>query len=205
MRIELDVDDEQVAFLASALKFPSDGNGRQEALQRFCAFSLEIVTEWMKGTTRPRTLTEQYIVWLTKIYEEFFPDEIPSATHLYNHLSIPYGQAQYIARVLNENSIAQWRIKGKQHLLNALNKKKTDAEEEVKGNSPDLGISVIVHKNCGIELARVYTELRQVTPDVFQPKKKAAFADDVEFEIPAETLLKTIEFLEQEIQESSDG
>ena len=51
------------------------------------------------------SITEQYTDWIDDIYgEPMSMDEMPYADSLFNYFSMPYGQALYVAWVLNNKS-----------------------------------------------------------------------------------------------------
>jgi len=61
--------------------------------------------EWMTGSRRYLSLTEQQIERVAYLYRELLPKERPSATDISYRFKIPDGPASYLSRVLGDRKI----------------------------------------------------------------------------------------------------
>ena len=127
MKITTDLSDDQIAVLVRALDWPPSKTP-EELAQAWQQLAVEAWLSWLSGEKRYNSLTEQYTDWIEKIYEHLLPEtEAPSVERLWDKFHVPYGQAQYIARVLNNRQMARWREHEREGLKTAMSKRKDEA------------------------------------------------------------------------------
>jgi hypothetical protein len=165
-----------------------------EAIGKFNQLAFNAISAWLTGTKRYRSLTEQYIDWVEQIYLEFLPkDEMPSAERIYNSMNMPYGQAAYIARVLENKTLVQWRQFAEQELLAALKDTDKDARDYVKKKVPQMDIQICISKLAVQELYRICSYRRRSNKNYLMPKKGAPAGDYLYVGIPAGTIVDLID------------
>jgi hypothetical protein len=165
-----------------------DEDAAEEAIEKFNQLAFDAMSAWFTGNKRYRSLTEQYIDWVEQIYLEFLPkEEMPSAERIYNSMNMPYGQAAYIARVLENKTLVQWRQFARDELLSALKDKEKDARDYVKKKVPQMEIQICVSKLAVQELFRICSYRRRSNKDYLMPKVGASAGDYRYVSIPAGT------------------
>jgi len=94
-----------------------NGQGHeQETCTKFAQLAVQQAIDWITGRRRYGSLTEQHADWIEDLFDSFFPNEAPRAQRLYNNFNLPYGQAQYLARVLNDRSQPRFRARARAEL-----------------------------------------------------------------------------------------
>lgn len=159
MKFEVDVDDALVKALAAPIAEQLGADPKKRA--ELARFALDQAIGWMAGRTSYQSLTEQYTEWLTALLPVFYADEAPSASHIFNNFSVPYGRAAYISRVLLEKQHTIWRRKGQQNLRAALKAKKLEADTNID-NGDALRYVPISLDNVS------YRELTVILEDLFR-------------------------------------
>jgi hypothetical protein len=122
MNVEIELSPEQIADLEHAFTL---SDLKKEALaQALLPLAVNAWLDWLSNKKRYNSLTEQYTDWIYEMYERLLPNETPSASQLHNCFHVPYGQAQYIARVLNNRDIPRLRERALEDLKTALSARK---------------------------------------------------------------------------------
>lgn len=148
------------------------------------------------GRTRHRSLTEQQLDWLGTIYNTVLAGEEPSERRLFDRLGFPYGQAQYLTRVLREQERGAWRRQAMAQLRTALAARLADAKKMVKENRAGDWLRFTISKSSKVELDQLLGNLseREGKGDTFA-KKIGTNAKTIVIELAA----SSIEPLVQEI------
>ena len=109
MQITIELPDDQVDVVERALRRGRYADG-QQACAELARLAVSSWIDWLSGEQRYTSLTQQHTDWVESIYNHLLrEDEAPSADRLYNDFNIPYGKAQYIARVLSNKTLTRWR------------------------------------------------------------------------------------------------
>src|SRR5271157_2790090 len=91
--------------------FGSTGVLGDPDLAKLVTLALTQWTTFLLGKRRFRSITELYIDWFGRVFEDILPDEEPDERALVERMNLPYGQAAYIARVLRERDASKSRSK----------------------------------------------------------------------------------------------
>jgi hypothetical protein len=197
MKITVDLNDEQIAFLLRALDWPEEK--RDELAQAWLLLADEAWVSWLSGGKRYTSLSEQYTDWIEKIYNRFLPDDPPSVDRLSNSFNVPYGQAQYMARVLKERNTAEWRDKALTELKERLSEKekKITSEEWRDVDKADINMS----KSAAIQLERIIWDLYRQSPEDVDIPSRSGWGDLTAVKITVGTLKKVCEHLRKKKEE----
>jgi len=167
MQITIELSDDQVRQMESAFR-RRRLESMDETLGALAQMAADAWVEWLSGNKRYSSLTEQYADWAEDISVSLLPeDEAPSADRLYNSFSIPYGQAQYIARLLNNKTLTQWRQRAMEQLKDRMGEKLGEADDILRGGDATVDIEVIMGKLAYLELRAIYERLFEEDPDTF--------------------------------------
>lgn len=165
----------------------------EKILTAFALLGLEHFYDWMSGRKRCRTLTEQYIIWLEDVYTRLLPPaEVPAYSRLYNRFNIPYGQAGYIIRVLNERELPHLRIRAVEELKRALEKARQTAEQAVGKARPEQPIAVNLSSLASRELCNLANSLYRRFPETLLPQRETGYGDVRTVMVPAKTLIEML-------------
>ncbi len=159
MQVTFDLPQEKVDILVHAFS-PSRFENQQELLDELLPMMADAWIDWVSGARRYRSQTEQYVDWVEQLYNQVLPlDEPPSADRLFNSFNIPFGQAQYIARVLNNRSQVHWRESALTKLKEMLSEKKVEAENMLAHEAGDQTIELLLYRPSFQELEFAIEEL----------------------------------------------
>lgn len=155
IRITIELDDEDADRIAAAFDRQDD---REAACTTFVGIATRHMQGWISGDRRYRSLTEQYAEWIEDFYRELLSaDEVPDAARLYNSFNVPYGQASYIARILKNKALTQWRRKARQELRDKLAAVRDQAKRNTEKKDGDRMISLSMTSTAGLEMEQVFT------------------------------------------------
>jgi hypothetical protein len=192
-KITIELLDEDLQAISTAF---ADLKDPQAAPVALAELAVHHFASWISGARRHRSLSEQYADWIQSLYERLLPDEAPSVYRLYNAFNMPYGQAQYIARVLREKSLKKWRLLAVKELKAALGvHRKAAADFEKKGEADQM-LAVRISKLANTELARLCDELTRSDPGFLPPRDVRGYGDTRVVEIPARTIIALLPTLE---------
>jgi hypothetical protein len=153
---------EQVAALQGAL---GDADTSKPLTDDQLLVTVELAisawTDIFSGQKKYRSLTEQYLDWLTMIYSHILTDEEPSELRIFGRLNFSYGQGLYLARVLREQHAATWRKKSLMGLRDRLKSRLEDAKKWVKEERGSERMIFLLSKGSRTELATVLGTLAQ--------------------------------------------
>ena len=110
---------------------------------------------------------------------------------------MPYGQAQYIARVLREKSLRRWRELAVEELKAALAQHKKAAADFEKKGEADQMLAVRLSKLANTELVRLCDELSRNDRGFLPPYDRRGYGDIRVVEIPARTVGALLQRLEK--------
>jgi len=190
MEIPIDLRDDQKATFERAFAWQSDKTS-DEVVQTLLQLAAEAWSSWLSGAKRYNTLTEQYTDWIEKMYEHLFPEETeaPSAQRLNSSFNVPYGKAQYIARVLNDRLTARQTEKA----LGDLKTKLREGKDEISEWGPELaqrGVDIKLFKPEEIQLQPIIEDLVHESPEDVDIPKRIIWGNLVVITITARTLRK---------------
>ncbi|WP_105384201.1 hypothetical protein [Neorhizobium alkalisoli] len=176
---------------------PEAGERLKAGLEHLAA---ELFLEWLTGERRFESQTQQSEYWLSRFYEEMFPDEQPDGTVIYERFGLPLPRANYIARLLRTRRAAQWRTAARKELVAALAANRAGAEAAKEDGAGIEEIDISLSAGAADEL-RVQLDRYSATvaPDERPrpPKAKPSLGTTRWFAVPAETLLALLGFLQK--------
>jgi len=170
MQVTIDLSAEQAEKLRRA--FPGEHISEEETAVRLVELATAAWVDWLSGEKRYTSMTQQYADWVEAIYVELLPgDERPSTERLYNYFNMPYGQAQYVARVLNNKSLAVWRRQAHDQLKEMMAKRLAEVEHWLAdgGSDPHTTVELVMDKLAYLELKAACERIFQQDPDGFIP------------------------------------
>lgn len=170
---------------------------KEEIVAEFALLGFEHFYEWISGKKRHRTLTEQYIGWLENVYMRLLPeDEVPAYSRLYNRFNIPYGQAGYIIRVLNERELPHLRRRARAELKRALERASPKAAEAIGINRLEQVFAIRVSSLANRELRSIANALYRKDEETLLPERSYSYGDIKTVMLPAKTLVEVLKELE---------
>ena len=196
MDIVVELTENQVKLLSSIMR-----NCRFESIADaapvFAQLAVESWIDWLSGETRYTSLTQQYADWIETIYVNLLPeDEPPSVDRLYNDFNIPFGQAQYITRVLNNKTLTHWRQKAIQQLKSAMENKLPEVDEWLANGESLLKAEITLDKLSYLELKSICDRLFRLNMGDFIPPNYQSKGGLYLVQIPAVTFRMIYEAIE---------
>jgi hypothetical protein len=180
---------EEVEGLQSALQIVTSGKPQQlkdDQLEAFVGLAVRSWIDLVTGRRRYRSLTEQYLDWLSQLYSSILQDEEPSEARLFTQLNFPYGQSQYLARVLRDQHPGPWRVKALAAVRKALLLRKVDASQWVKEGRGEDMISMNISKAGRVELGLLLGRLSERNVQGVSPiQTKGTMGSSVAVLLPA--------------------
>jgi hypothetical protein len=185
IKLALTLDDKTADAIAAAF----DSDDRDDACKTFATIAIRHFHEWIAGTRRYRSLTEQYTAWVEDFYDQLLPTtEAPSASRLYNSFNMPHGQATYIARILSDKVLKKWRQQAVVDLKADIERAWQTGEKLVKKGDNDRLVVVRTSKLGALELQRFSDEIWRQDKTYVAPTPKGSHGDQRTFEVPAASL-----------------
>jgi hypothetical protein len=190
--LTIEVDEASLDKIAEA--FNASGPKKAELLKKYAEVAVAQFTDWITGEKRYRSLTGQYIDWIETIYEELLTSEQdrPSAAQIFNSFNMPYGQASYISRVLNEKELTKWRKLGKQELKETLKELEPKARKYIAQRAPERPLTCTLSEAAEIELRRLSEQLRLSDDKFILPIKRSGYGQFKMVDIAAESIIKLL-------------
>jgi len=195
MNIAVELSDDEIAIIEHAF-----ASSRFETLEKLAQASLQLAAQawllWLSGEKRYNSLTDQYIDWIEKIYDRLLPlEEMPSVERLLNFFYLPYGQALYITRVLNNRDTPRLQAQALNELKKALRDRKGDMDK--LGPALDKQkYSIDMDKSAAIQLEIIAKNLwRESSNEVDLPRRSGTCSDLVTMAITLRTFKKVCERL----------
>lgn len=187
MKVETELSQKQVQELANILK-----SCRYDSLSDAVSVLVELAVnswiDWLSGDARYTSLTEQYTEWIEQIYTYILSeDEPPSVDRLYNSLNIPFGQAQYITRVLSNKTLTHWRSKAIEQLKSVMDNKINEVDEWIENDEPYLRAEIVIDKLSYLELKSICDRLFRLHASEMMPPNYNSRGGLYQVQIPAVT------------------
>jgi hypothetical protein len=190
MQVTIDLTPEQVEQLERAF-IPSRFETSQDLIEALLPMMAATWLDWITAAKRYNSLTEQYTDWLEQIYAHLLPvDEAPTAERMFNSFNLPYGQAQYIARVLNNRAQAHWRAYALEQLKAKLSARKAEAEQWVKEKRAQDTLELMLFRPSFQELEIFVESLFRKNPDEIDILRVNSTRNLYAVRITARTFLK---------------
>lgn len=169
--IEVSIPDEVLARVHQTLsKVPGQKITEQE-IKRLLSLAIKQWCEILLQSKRSRSLTDLYLTMLRDIYAELLTEEAPSDARLFGRMNFPFGQSQYLVRVLLEDQPVIIRQKAVSDLEAELAKKSTMAKEWIKKDKGTDRMSFNISRESYRELDIVMGTLVE-NGDVISPARK---------------------------------
>ena len=187
MEIKLEITPEMEIELKKVFSEISN-NDLEDDIKSFCELSVDIFSDWITGSKRYRSLTEQYIDWVEKIYVNILPeDSKPKYDVLYNNFNMSPGQASYISRVLLEKNLTHWRKQAADELKHQLTSSYQKAMDLVAEGRTDVNIDVSISSLASNELKRISDHIRSEDDTFELPIPKGGYSSFKNFSVPVES------------------
>lgn len=148
--------------------------------------------DWISGRRRYRSLTEQQADWIEALFDTFLPNEVPRPQRLFNSFNLPYGQAQYVARVLNDRSQLRLRSLARAELRTSLQERESTAREAVAAGDPSVLQSIMISSSALLELTRLCSDIFAAERTFKWPKTRSRFGDMRQVELESGALLNIL-------------
>ena len=191
MEITLDISNDQVDIIKRAFGLERFKT-KEDLAKAVLPLAFEAWFNWLSGEKRYNSLTEQYTDWIEKIYDDLLPTEAPSAERLFNFFNVPYGQAQYIARVLSNCDTARWRTEA----LNELKAKLLEQRDKVYSWTDQTGtVDLKLFKPEMIQLRTIFEDLGHESPRDIKIPGRSGWGNLTVVTIDARTFKKVCERL----------
>ncbi len=195
MNISINLSGDQTAVLERAFE-SSRFKTKDELAPALLQLAASAWIDWISGSKRYNSLTEQYTDWIEQIYEALLPEsEAPSPERLFNSFNVPFGQAQYIARVLNNRSMARWRVHALNQLKNRLLERKTEVYSWIEQNREMEKVEIPLLRPAALELEILVERLFQAAPDEVDIPSSVGSRNLAAVKITARTYKKVCELL----------
>jgi hypothetical protein len=128
-------------------------------LEIIARLALDSWVDLFAGRKRYRSLTEQYLEWLESIYAHVLTEEEPRERRLFSQCHFPYGQAQYLARILREQQMGMWRKQALTTLSQVLSERVQEAKVWIKNERGEERMFFSMSKGCRVELFLIMDSL----------------------------------------------
>ncbi|RPI80456.1 MAG: hypothetical protein EHM41_22710 [Chloroflexi bacterium] len=195
MEIRIEIPDEQVAVIRKAFRNGQLSDG--EIQQKFAQLALNAWINWISGSKRYNSLTDQYMDWIEDCYTSLLSEnEAPSLDRLYNAFNIPYGQAQYIARVLNNKTMTRWRQKAICELKRVMAERLDDADKWVRTGREEANLEILVDHLAFLELKMTWERLFRDKREEFLLPRSYSVGNVCAVSIPAKCFRLIYESIE---------
>jgi hypothetical protein len=195
MQITINLSDAQVKNIQDSLP-ESRFDDVQKIAESLIPLTISSWIDWLSGAKRYNSLTEQYLDWIEEIYSNILSlDEAPSTDRLFSSFNIPYGQAQYIARVLNNKQLTLWRKKAVENLKSLFDKRKKEIFEWIQAGDGDRSADFLMDSVTFIEFKLLVEHIHRKTPDQIQLYRHTSEGNLYNVLIPAFTFQKLCEVL----------
>lgn len=186
LEITISVDDGTAKAVAQAFDRQA---GQEEACRLFAEIAIRHFCEWLSGSRRFNSLSEQYSAWVEDFYEKILPaTEAPNVHRLYNSFNMPHGQATYVARILSEKSLKRWRTQALTDLVADVQIAWDTAKDHLAKNEKNRVVLLRTSKLSGLELQRICDEIWRADKNFIPPTSKTGLGDQRVYEIAAESV-----------------
>jgi hypothetical protein len=154
------------------------------------------------GRKRYRSLTEQYLEWLDELYSTVLKDEEPGERRIFGQLHFPFGQAQYLSRILRDQHLGAWRRKAFESLKSLFEGRLDEAKKWAKDGRGEERMVFTVSKGARVEMDGILGTLSEAnTPRVSPIRTEGSMGTHVSVSIVA----SNIPLLLNEVNKSLKG
>lgn len=176
------IDETMLQRIADALG-PLKAAEVMDVCQKVAKAALVEWYEWIAGSRRYLSLTEQQIDRIAFLYQEFLPAERPSAADISYRFNVPDGPAGYISRVLSDRKFTLWREQGLKELRKVIQGRVKDAKKRLADNEGDKKTTIRLTKAAVRELERSFAECLKTNDSLSLPQRGATSGDQVEMSL----------------------
>ncbi|WP_122467910.1 hypothetical protein [Brevundimonas lutea] len=196
VQVTIELGEDEVAALARTF----DNGDPAEVATSFAGLAVREYLDWINGRARYRTLTEEHLARVERIYEAMLPKaEAPSFNRLYNSFNMPHGQAAYVARALGDKTLRHWRGQALRDLLADLERVRGQAMQRQEAGDGDKGLNVRTTRMASIELNRLCDAEFKIDRNFIGPTAKGGVGDQRLVELPADSVMVMIDRVGQEV------
>jgi len=196
MNITINLSEDQVECISNAFDHKAVTQAEEACCQSFCKIAVELLTNWLSGTARYRSLTEMNIETVQKLFENLLPNEVPSPNRLFNKFNLPAGQAAYITRILLDKDVHTWRKKAQQELQRLIVKHAEDHKGDDKKSAADITVTLDIPNPAYIELKAICNHIASKEPSDFKfPKTESSFGEFRKVSMSVSTLRSLLDYL----------
>ncbi|WP_117193579.1 hypothetical protein [Rhizobium terrae] len=188
--------DELLGKALASLSVDASAQARQDLEKKLRDLAAELFLEWLTGERRFERQPQQTEYWISRFYEEIFPDEQPDGTVIYERFGLALPRANYIARLLRTRRAAWWRDAARRELVAVLEAKRAAAQEAPDIEEIDISLSAGAADELRVQFDRYCAS---VTPDKRPrpPKSRQSLGMTRWYGVPAATLKVLLDFLKQ--------
>jgi hypothetical protein len=184
-KINIELSDEQMWSIKRCFR-QARFNDPERIASELAQLAVSSWIDWLAGAKRYTSLTEQHADWLEAIYVHLLPDdEAPAVDRVYNSFNVPYGQAQYISRVLSEKALTRWRRRAADALKLAMEAKLADVNVWIERGDTEANAEIIIDRLAYLELRIIVERLFKRNPDDISPPQVRSAANVYSIRIPA--------------------
>jgi hypothetical protein len=138
-----------------------------DQFETIARLAMESWIDLFGGHKRYRSLTEQSLDWLDQIYSTVLKEEEPGERRIFGRLHFPYGQAQYLARILRDQHLGAWRRKALESLKGLFEARLEEAKKWMKDGRGEERMVFTVSKGARVEVDGILGALSEAnTPGV---------------------------------------
>jgi hypothetical protein len=196
VKVEIELTNTQVRTIRRAFR-RSRFDKTEELAAELAQMAVAAWIDWLAGEKRHNSLTEQHTEWFEEIYAHLLPkSEVPSADRLYNSFNVPFGRAQYIARVLSNKRLTHWRELAVERLREAMESKLAEADKWVAAGDEHAKAGIVVDKLAFLELRAIHNDLFLEDPQGVAPMRVEIQGNVHSVLIPAGCYRKIYEAIE---------
>jgi hypothetical protein len=171
LNLQIQLSDAQLRTIRRAFR-RSRFKDQEEVAGALAQLAVDAWIDWLAGDQRYNSLTEQHTDWFEQIYTQLLPEsEVPSADRLYNSFNVPFGRAQYIARVLSNKRLTHWRELAVQRLREAMAAKLADVDKWVAAGETGAKAEIVIDKLAFLELQAIHNDLFLDDPQGVAPMR----------------------------------
>src|SRR5262249_23340256 len=142
-----------------------------DQLNNLARLALDSWIDLFSGRKRYRSLTEQYLDWLDQIYSSVLKDEEPGERRLFSQFHFPYGQTQYLSRILRRQRLRALRRTALESLKRKLEPRLDEAKKWTKEGRGDERMVFTISKGARAELDGILSTLSEANVAGIAPIK----------------------------------
>lgn len=194
----------QLAAIAQE-KLALDASAASAALikDKLQLVAAEMGLEWLAGVKRFENQSQQAEHWLSRLYDELYPDEQPDGGRIYSRLDLPLSRAQYLARLLLAHNTSRWRDSAREEArvtLEGLRAKAAKAAGDKRGDTQffDLSLTRGAYEQLIVRYDQMVSQ-SSAADRVAPLRRKSASGALVWFTISADAILRLLPTLKTDV------